>query len=71
VLRKLGKYREAVEDYTKVIGLDEKYLQDYNRRAVSYNKLKETGNMCLDLKKVCELGDCRGIESVQKAEKCK
>ena len=39
--------------------------------AVSYNKLKDAGNMCLDLKKVCELGDCRGIESAQKAEKCK
>ncbi len=68
--RNLGKYSEAVADYTKVIELDKSFLQAYNNRAVAYNKLKDTENMCLDIKKACDLGDCRGLELAQKAEKC-
>ncbi|MBN1832233.1 MAG: TonB family protein [Deltaproteobacteria bacterium] len=70
VLRKQGHYREAIEDYTKVIELDEKYVQAYNGRAFSYNRMKNTGNMCIDLKKACDLGDCRGFDSAKKAGTC-
>ena len=68
--RKIGRYRDAIDDYSKTIALDNKYLRAYNSRAVSYNRLKDTENMCLDLRKDCELGDCRGIEAARKAEKC-
>ncbi|NLD37797.1 MAG: TonB family protein [Desulfatiglans sp.] len=68
--RNLEKYIEAIADYTKVIELDKNYLQAYNNRAVAYNKLNDSENMCLDLKKACNLGDCRGLELAQKAGKC-
>lgn len=70
VLRKQGKFREAIEDYTRVIELDEEHVQAYSSRAFSYNRLKDTGNMCIDLKKACELDDCRGFDSAKKAGKC-
>ncbi len=70
VLRKLGKYFESIQDYTRVIELDEKYVQAYNNRAVSYNRLNDNDNMCLDLEKACELGDCRGYDHAKKAGKC-
>jgi TonB family protein len=69
-LRKSGKYNEAIDDYSKVIELDESYVQAYYNRAVSYNKLKDIDNMCLDLKRVCEFGDCKGFDSAKKAGKC-
>jgi TonB family protein len=68
--RNQDKYSKAIADYTKVIELDKGYLQAYNNRAVAYNKLNDSENMCLDLKKACNLGDCRGLELAQKAGKC-
>jgi TonB family protein len=68
--RNLDKYSEAIADYTKVIELDKGYLQAYNNRAVAYNKLNDSEKMCLDIKKACDLGDCRGLELAQKAGKC-
>ena len=68
--RKLGKYGESIEDFTKVVELDADYLQAYNSRAISYNRLKDNRNMCADLKKACELGDCRGINAARKAGGC-
>jgi TonB family protein len=66
----MDKYSEAIADYTKVLELDKNYLQAYNNRAVAYNKLNDSENMCLDIKKACDLGDCRGLELAQKAGKC-
>ena len=70
VLQKLGKPTEAIDDYTRAIDLDEDSVQAYNNRAVSYKKLNDIGNMCIDLKKACELGDCRGLEIAQYSGKC-
>jgi TonB family protein len=69
-LRKSGEYGKAIEDYTKVIELDESYIQAYYNRAISYSKLKDMNSMCLDLKRVCEFGDCKGFDSAKKAGKC-
>jgi TonB family protein len=68
--RNLDKYSKAIADYTKVIELDKGYLQAYNNRAAAYNKLNDSENMCLDIKKACDLGDCQGLELAQKAGKC-
>jgi len=68
--RKTGKYQDSIEDYTKVISMDGSYVQAYNNRGYCYNKLKDIDHACIDLKKACELGDCRGFEIVQKAGKC-
>ncbi len=68
--RNLDKYSEAIADYTKVIELDKNYLQAYNNRAVAYNKLNDSENMCLDIKKACDLGDCRGLDLAKTAGKC-
>ena len=68
--RNLDRYSEAIEDYTKVIELDNRFIQAYNNRAVAYNKLKEPENMCLDIKKACDLGDCRGLDLAKNAGKC-
>ena len=69
--RNLDKYSEAIADYTKVIELDNKFIQAYNNRAVAYNKLKDSENMCLDIKKACDLGDCRGLELAKNAGRCR
>jgi TonB family protein len=68
--RNMEKYSEAVTDYSKVIELDKSYLQAYNNRAAAYNKLNDSENMCLDIKKACDLGDCRGFELAKNAGKC-
>ena len=68
--RNQNKYSEAIADYTKVIELDENFLQAYNNRAVAYNKIKNPEKMCLDIKKACDLGDCRGLELAKNAGKC-
>ncbi|MBN1625312.1 MAG: hypothetical protein JW944_02210 [Deltaproteobacteria bacterium] len=32
--------------------------------------MNDTENTCIDFKKACELGDCRGFEALQKAGQC-
>lgn len=68
--RQSGRYSEAVQDYSRVIELDKSNVQAYNNRGYSYSKLKDIENTCADLKKACELGDCRGFDIMHKAGKC-
>jgi len=68
--RKSNKYKKAIQDFTKVISLDAGNVQAYNNRGYSYDKLNDIKNTCIDLKKSCELGDCRGFEVLQKAGQC-
>lgn len=68
--RKSNKYKKAVKDYTKVISLDAENVQAYNNRGYSYNKLNDIEHTCIDFKKACEFGDCRGFETLQNAGKC-
>lgn len=65
-----GQYENAIMDYSDVVRMDDQNVQAYNNRGYSYNKLKDTENTCRDMQKACELGDCRGLEILQKAGAC-
>lgn len=68
--RKLERYHDAVKDYSQVIAQNPEYTQAYNNRGYAYNKMGKTNETCADFKKACELGDCRGIELLQKQGGC-
>ena len=65
-----GKYGEAILDFGAAIKMDPEVGSYYSLRGQAYSKLNDTANMCLDLKKACELGDCSGMDLAAKAEKC-
>lgn len=64
------QYEKAVSDYTLAILLDDENVQAYNNRGYSYNKLNDMEKTCRDMQKACNLGDCRGLEILQKAGNC-
>jgi TonB family protein len=70
VLMKTGKYQAAIMDYSNVISIDEKNVNAYNERGYCYVKLNNISDGCLDFKKACNLGDCKGYKTFQKAGLC-
>ena len=38
-MKKLGQYREAIKDYTKVIGVDQENIQGLHNRCIPYERL--------------------------------
>jgi len=49
-------YRSAINDYSKVIALDEEYMHAYHNRALAYKHREDFENACLDFDKAKELG---------------
>ena len=70
IYRTLGKYPEAIYDYHELIRLKPEMASAYIQRGYSYSKLNDMENTCKDFKKACELGDCRGLETLKKENKC-
>jgi len=70
VYRELGKYNEAVNDYNELIRLKPEMISAYIKRGYSYNKLGDLENTCKNFNKACELGDCRGIETLKREGQC-
>jgi TonB family protein len=68
--RKCEKYQEAIEDYTSALAFDENLIHVNNNRGYTYFKLNDNYNACSDFKRACELGDCRGLEYLQKKGVC-
>jgi len=52
----LGNYRQAIEDCTKAIELNPKYVEAYNNRAVAYRSLGNPRQAVEDLKTAATLG---------------
>lgn len=52
---KLNKYEAAIEDATKAVDLDGKYLKGYMRRAQAYEATDKLSEALKDYQKVLEL----------------
>jgi len=68
--RESEKYQQAIEDYTSALSFDENLIHVHNNRGYTYLKLNDNNNACGDFKRTCELGDCRGLEYLQKKGTC-
>jgi len=62
----LGRYNDAIEDYSKVIALNyQEYSQVYVDRGLTYVKVGQVEAAAADLKKACDLGDDFGCKALQ------
>ena len=59
---KLGQYQLAFQDYSEAIRLKPDYADAYNNRGVAYLMQGNNYLGCIDMRKSCELGNCRGYE---------
>jgi TonB family protein len=66
----LEKFDKAIQDFTEVLILEEGDIRAYTSRGYCHKKLNDTDNMCLDYKKACELGECRGYELLKNSGLC-
>ena len=57
---KLDRYRDAIDDYTTVIGLDSCNSHAYHNRGVSYDKMGLYEFAIADFTKVLELDSTTG-----------
>jgi tetratricopeptide (TPR) repeat protein len=60
---KLGQYPRAIDDYNEAIRLKPDFVYSYSRRGIAYFMQGENKLGCIDAKKVCELGNCKILES--------
>ena len=56
ILTKQAKYLEAIEDYNVAILFQPDYALAFYNRAITKEKMKQTSDACLDLKRAIELG---------------
>ena len=62
---KLSQYQRAIEDYDKAITLKPYDAEVYALRGVVYFMQGKDSLCCRDLKKACELGNCKAIEMIK------
>ena len=67
----LGEYRRAIEDNNQAIRLKPDYAEAYNNRGLIYILLGNQNLGCLDLRRACELGCCKGIELAKNTGHCR
>jgi len=70
-LYKLGRYQRAIEDFNRAIHLDPNDTYAYNNRGNAYYDLGKRKRACDDWRKVCELGNCDGLNWAKKKGFCK
>ena len=68
---KLGRYQRAIEDFNRAINLDPNDTYAYNNRGNAYYDLGKRKHACDDWRKVCELGNCDGLNWAKKKGFCK
>jgi len=68
---KLGWYQRAIEDFNRAINLDPNDTYAYNNRGNAYYDLGKRNRACDDWRKVCELGNCDGLNWAKKKGFCK
>ena len=69
VLSRQGRLEEAIEDYTVAIAFNQDYAAAFYNRAIARQKLKQTAEACIDLKKAELLG--LAVSEKMKDEICK
>ena len=65
VKAELKKYREAIQDYNKVIKLNPKDFEAYNNRGLTKITSGQKDSGCLDLSKAGELGFAKAYEAIR------
>jgi len=68
---KLGRYQRAIEDFNRAIHLDPNDTYAYNNRGNAYYDLGKRNRACDDWQKICELGNCDGLNWAKKKGFCK
>ena len=67
---RLKQYSRAIKDYDNAIDLNPSYAVAYYNRGLAYISWGRINQGCADLKKACNLGDCKGLEWATKKGKC-
>ncbi|MBC8427250.1 MAG: tetratricopeptide repeat protein [Deltaproteobacteria bacterium] len=67
---KLNQYIRAIQDYDKVIELNPGSAKAYNSRGIVHINFRRIYQGCADLKKACNLGECKGLETVRRLGVC-
>jgi len=66
----LNQHIKAIDDFDRLIALKPGNASGYHNRGVSYIKLELFSQGCSDLKKACELGECKGWKLAIKERWC-
>ena len=68
---KLGRQQPAIEDFGKAINLNQDFVEAYINRGVAYLNQRNNELGCPDVKRACELGDCRLLEEAKVKGDCR
>jgi tetratricopeptide (TPR) repeat protein len=64
-------YSRAIQDYDEALLLKPDFAEVYNNLGVAYLMLGNRVRACSDVKKACQLGECRAYELVMKKARCR
>jgi len=67
---KLSQYWRAIEDFNTAIGLKQDYIDAFNNRGVTYFMQGNNDLGCRDVRKSCELGNCKLLKVVKSNGAC-
>ena len=66
-----GNYKQAIEDYGRVIEIKPGYAEAYYNRGFIYLKQGDNISGCRDARKACELGNCKLLEAANTKGLCR
>ena len=67
----LGQYPPAIEDFNRAISLKKDFVDAYNNRGVVYLIYGNKKLGCRDVRKACELGNCKILEEAKGKGLCR
>lgn len=67
----LGQYQPAIEDYGKAIHLNPDIPESYNNRGIAYFVTGDKESGCRDVRRACDLGQCRTLEEARDRGFCR
>ncbi len=70
VLMNNARFREAIDDYSVIIGHSPDFAEAYNARALAYGALNQKAKMCSDFGMLCDLGFCMNLEKAKARNDC-
>jgi Flp pilus assembly protein TadD len=71
IYAKLDQYQPAIDDFNKAMSIRPDYAYAYSNRGIIYFKQGKNELGCSDARKVCELGNCRMLETADKKGLCR
>ena len=67
----MREYEKAIKDFTEAIRLKPDHAAAYGNRGATYFTMGNTNLGCIDVKKACELGKCKGLKLAQGKGLCR